>query len=102
MRHVIQGQNRFRSLLPVVALFCIGILCMGAAAQTLGTSVASWAVESDYDSSESSLFEDVLGSPRELLFADLMSLLRLTDTGPIPRVLLDHSLFRPPSPSQLS
>lgn len=99
---VIQAQNRFRSLLPVVALFCIGILCMGAATQTLGASVAFWDVESDYDSSESSLLEDVLGSPREFLFADRMSLLRLTDMGPIPRVLLDHSLFRPPSSSQLS
>jgi hypothetical protein len=102
MTHVVQDQNRSGSLLAVVALFCIGILCMGAAAQTLGTPVTFWDMESDYDSTESSLFEDALGSSREVLFADLMSLLRLADTGPIPRVLLDHSLFRPPSPSQSS
>jgi hypothetical protein len=84
-----------------MALVCIGVLCLGVAAQTLGTPVAFWDLEPDYDSSES-LFEDVLGAPRERLFADPMSFLRLADARPIPRVLLDHSLFRPPSLLQLS
>jgi hypothetical protein len=101
MTHVLLGQKPSRSLFAATALFCIGILCLGAAAQALGMPVSFWDLEPDFDSSESS-FEDVLNSPRELVFADPMSFLRLADARPIPRVLLDHSLFRPPSPSQLS
>jgi hypothetical protein len=95
------GQKPSRSLLAATALFCIGILCLGAAAQALGMPVSFWDLEPDYDSSES-LFEDVLSSPRELAFAEPMSFLRLADAESIPRVLLDHSLFRPPSPSPLT
>ncbi|MGE3154411.1 MAG: hypothetical protein AB7G48_17450 [Nitrospiraceae bacterium] len=101
MRLVSLDHSRSRTLLAVTALFCVGILCLGAAAQTLGNPISYWDVEPDYDSSES-LFEDVLNTPRELVFADPMSVLLLADAGPIPRVLLDHSLFRPPSLLPLS
>ncbi|MEX5213902.1 MAG: hypothetical protein NW703_07025 [Nitrospiraceae bacterium] len=96
MRLVLLDHSRSRILLAATALFCVGILCLGAAAQTLGNPVSYWDIEPDYDSSES-LFEDVLNSPRELVFADPKSVLLLADARPTPHVLLDHSLFRPPS-----
>ncbi|HSE58477.1 MAG TPA: hypothetical protein VLA99_07225 [Nitrospiraceae bacterium] len=101
MTSLLQHPYRSRGLLAATALFCIGILCLGAAAQTLGMPIAFWDLESDYDSSES-LFEDVLGSPRDVVVAGPMARLRVQDMGTIPLLLLDHSLFRPPSPLPLS
>lgn len=98
---MLQGRNRFRSRSVAMALLCIAMLCFGAAAQAVGMPVTLWDVEADSDPSES-LFEDMVGSPRDLVFADPMAFLCLVDGRPIPHVLLDHSLFRPPSLLPLS